>query len=131
MRPTWTLLPDSKDVPNPPRNLAAEQATELKGKVPKLWDALSKRQQREERVKSKFRVGDRVIWTSQSQGFTTTKTGIIVAVVPGGVDPIKVVPAGMKIMPLHGVARNYESYLVQVGGSKTLYWPLVKNLKLC
>ena len=129
MRPTWTLLPDI-DAPNPKRDVEQEQAADLKARVPKLWDALCQREM-EERVKSKFRVGDRVIWTSQSQGFTKTKTGIIVAVVPGGVDPIKVVPAGMKIMPLHGFARNYESYLVQVAGSKTLYWPLVNNLKLC
>jgi hypothetical protein len=47
MKPTWTLLPDI-DAPNPKRDVEQEQAADLKARVPKLWDALSKRQMEEE-----------------------------------------------------------------------------------
>jgi len=75
--------------------------------------------------------GDRVKWTSQSAGFTTTKRGVIVAIVPAGVMPEDCVPAGYRCHGPEGfgMARDHESYLVKVDGKgKGLYWPRVCHL---
>lgn len=77
----------------------------------------------------KFKKGDIVTWTSQSQGYTRTKTGKIVAVVQAGQEPLTKVPEGCSLGK-PGWVRDHESYLVQVDGKKRLYWPLVSKLSL-
>jgi hypothetical protein len=80
-----------------------------------------------------FNVGDRVTWTSQAGGVTTTKTGTVVEVVPAGQAPRTKVKSP-------GQPRGHESYVVSLefydkGGlarkKKGMYWPLVFKLKLC
>lgn len=81
---------------------------------------------------SKFKKGDIVVWMSQSGGFTKEKTGIIVAVVPPQTPAGTCLPQGCKSNSSlgYGFSRDHESYLVQIGKSSRLYWPLVKNLSL-
>lgn len=87
----------------------------------------------------KFKKGQKVYWTSQAAGSSKTKHGTIVAVVPGGTDPRRVVhelPAKLKNKLTegsfygYGTGRDHDSYLVAVEGkTKTqLYWPLVSKL---
>ena len=70
-----------------------------------------------------MKIGDIVTWTSQSQGFVRTKTGVIMAVVPAGGEADRFGKIGSVGMP-----RNHESYLVRVEAK--LYWPRVSKLKL-
>lgn len=75
--------------------------------------------------------GDRVEWTSQSQGRSTTKRGEIIVVVPAGKQARKYAPryACSNIWNF-GHSRNHESYLVKVDGKGNhLYWPRVAHLK--
>jgi len=85
-----------------------------------------------------FKLGDHVIWWSQSQGTHTTKVGTIVAVVPAGKNPSKLAVDWPKYAKVgrtgFGVLdRQEESYLVSVvQGPKAkpkLYWPVVSGLK--
>ena len=62
-------------------------------------------------------IGSTVQWTSQSAGTVRAKRGMVIEVVPAGVRP-DVRGAGM--------ARDHESYVVQVGGRR--YWPRVNLL---
>jgi hypothetical protein len=82
-----------------------------------------------------FQVGDTVTWTSQAGGNAKTKTGKVVAMIKSNE------LLSSALMRLHLVnlyrwrhlaesIRDHESYLIQVGKSKRLYWPLVKYLKL-
>lgn len=79
-----------------------------------------------------FSVGDTVTWTSQAGGRSKTKTGEVVAVVPHRrpLHSLQMADTSWKMSHL-GIysMRDYESYLVQVGKSKRLYWPLVKYLE--
>lgn len=88
-----------------------------------------------------FEVGDRVVWTSQSRGYTKQKTGFIVASVPPTVSPRKVQLELLKAydgrvrgVPALGLSRNHESYFVLVAASgmgnarPRLYWPEVARL---
>lgn len=78
-----------------------------------------------------FKVGDQVKWTSQAGGFTTSKTGTVIEVVPPGESPkTKVKDAGGP--------RDHESYVVKLtsynkGGVEKkksgIYWPLVRHLQ--
>lgn len=89
-----------------------------------------------------FNVGDSVTWTSQAGGNTKTKTGKVVAVIPGG--PSSGEQAGKEIRSrvragTHrsafggGWARAEDSYVIEVPqGPKAkpvLYWPVAKVLK--
>lgn len=81
---------------------------------------------------SSFVIGDRVTWTSQSKGNSTTKHGVIVAIVPAGSDAMNCIPAGFSCNSTcgYGTPRSHHSYLVQVDGKgKRLYWPVVSLLK--
>ena len=69
----------------------------------------------------KFNLGDTVEWTSQSQGYTKTKRGVIIEVVPPNTTPHNKIP-------LMGMSRNHESYIVKV--KSKLYCARVKLLKL-
>lgn len=78
-----------------------------------------------------FKVGDRVVWSSQSAGVTKTKSGVVVLVIAPGDRPRGIRGAGSP--------REHESYVVSAktendGDKKTRgktrrYWPLVKYLK--
>ena len=88
-----------------------------------------------------FEVGDVVTWTSQSLGRTTKKKGEVIMVVPSGnsmdvalTDHIRKQYNCTRIGSLYS-RRDHESYLIAVKtgksdrAKKTLYWPIVKNLK--
>ena len=74
-----------------------------------------------------FKVGDLVKWESQSSGHFRRKVGVVMTVVPSHMLPRA--PEGLRLSAGHGTRRRHKSYLVQVGGRSTLYWPLVKNLR--
>lgn len=87
----------------------------------------------------KFKVGDKVLWESQSSGSRTTKEGTVYKVIPPGATPYINEPT-LLTFPYHkllfdGMPRNHESYLVVVPGGKTsnakpkLYWPRVSHLR--
>lgn len=75
-----------------------------------------------------FKMGDRVEWTSQSNGTIKKKAGEVVAVVRARGAVWDFLPAGTPscVAKKFGNPRTHESYLVRVG--RTIYWPLVKNL---
>jgi hypothetical protein len=95
-----------------------------------------------------FKIGDRVKWTSQAGGYAAEKTGTVVAVIPVGrrfgllkyLRPLNLdeARACYNTGPIDGagLARDHESYLVEVktgktdAAKKTLYWPRVKGLAL-
>lgn len=89
---------------------------------------------------SKFKVGDRVTWSSQAGGFTAEKTGVVVALVPAGRGATESLPYELKRMALprryDGWPRDHESYVIKVKVGKmdnalpVLYWPRVSGLKL-
>jgi len=76
-----------------------------------------------------FKVGDQVAWTSQAGGHEKTKTGTVRVVVPAVEFPTIRTPYGFSLYTDSNHARDHESYLVQMGNRKRLYWPLVKHLK--
>jgi len=79
-----------------------------------------------------FACDDRVEWTSQSQSHTTTKRGTVVAVVPAGSNPTRLIPAGKRCNSKagFGMSRNEKSYLVAVDGKgNQVYWPRACQLK--
>jgi hypothetical protein len=102
-----------------------------------------------ERETHKFAYGDVVQWSSQAGGFSKTKTGMIIAVIPAG----KVLDLNLvrKAFPNHKLTiertyndagrRMHESYLVSVERPRPvpvtaarpamplLYWPRVKALQ--
>lgn len=84
-----------------------------------------------------MKVGDIVTWTSQSQGFSRTKTGKVILVVPAGKHPFELMSKELKDLQrmYDGWARDHESYVVEVQTGKTpkskpaLYWPRTSWLK--
>lgn len=89
-----------------------------------------------------FKVGDAVQWTSSAQGSTTSKTGVVVAVIPGGKKSADAVRTQVRQREKthtsafgYGNNRDHESYLVAVPQGTTgrakpkLYWPVVSKLK--
>ena len=79
----------------------------------------------------KFKLGDLVTWTSQAGGKSKTKQGIVIAVISANESPYRAFlrNSEYRLRALAGSLRSHESYLIQVGKSKKLYWPLVKYLK--
>lgn len=91
-----------------------------------------------------FTIGDKVTWSSQSNGSTTTKLGIVAAVVPANITPNGPVYRGIDIAAEYtnltcrygcSLSRDHVSYLVAVRPRKTeksspvLYWPRVNSLR--
>ena len=74
-------------------------------------------------------LGKTVEWTSQAGGHTKTKRGVIVAVVPPRNSARVTCPPGTRVDTACN-GRPEESYLVQVGKKRKLYWPLVNRLKV-
>jgi hypothetical protein len=75
-----------------------------------------------------FKIGDNVTWNSSGAGYTRSKIGVVVEVVPRLTKPMT------KVKDM-GLWRDHESYIVK--GWKTtdrkrttFYWPLVKNLRV-
>jgi len=88
-----------------------------------------------------FKVGDKVRWSSQARGSHTKKTGTVVAVVQGGVDPkaahfLKAAGVLNLSRMFDGWPRHEVSYLVTVRTGKTekaalkVYWPRTCLLEL-
>jgi hypothetical protein len=82
-----------------------------------------------------FQPGDTITWTSQAGGKSKTKTGKVIAVLPANKSVAQFYREGgivgdfqLTRIPIIISSRNHESYLIQVGKSKRLYWPLVKYL---
>ncbi len=73
-------------------------------------------------------VGDDVIWTSQAGGRSKQKIGVVVKVVPPNTHPRDVLVGSDFSVDAGSLGRDHESYLVQVGRHKRLYWPLVSKL---
>jgi len=55
----------------------------------------------------------------------------VIAIVPANRDPrmVRIGDYNLSRLPPFSSSRDHESYLIQVGKSKRLYWPLVKYLK--
>jgi len=84
-----------------------------------------------------MKIGDKVEWSSQAQGSSTKKEGIICAIIPPRTNPRKIIKgkdANLRRM-FDGWDRDGESYIVKVIPGKTdrskpvLYWPRVSGLK--
>lgn len=90
-------------------------------------------------LKSTFKVGDKVTWTSQANGHSSTKTGEIVATIPANEmsEPFIAECGGAKKFAntskiLGYSSRKHESFLVAVPAGKgkpRLYWPLASKLE--
>ena len=82
----------------------------------------------------KFKPGDPVTWTSQAGGESKTKQGIVLIVVLAGRNLKEAITdeqwREFTYPYSFSSRRPHESYLIQVGKSKRLYWPPVKYLKL-
>ncbi len=78
----------------------------------------------------KFQVGDWVKWTSQSNGHAKNKHGRVVAIVPKDTMLHQAIPNGFACRSRGSMnsSRNHISFLVRVGRSTQLYWPLVSKL---
>jgi len=75
-----------------------------------------------------FSVGDKVKWSSQSQGFTKEKVGVVAQVVPGGMFPDRSrFPHLYKNAGIGGY-RDHESYVVMVKTKP--YWPRANKLEM-
>jgi hypothetical protein len=82
--------------------------------------------------------GTKVSWSSQANGTTIQKVGVVIAVV----DPREGLTGAMNraegpgwslrygLPSAPGTWRKHESYLIQVGKRKRLYWPRVKALRV-
>jgi hypothetical protein len=72
-----------------------------------------------------LKVGQKLSWTSTSQGVTKAKKGTIVAIIKAGYVPDRksLHNEGFSVRKLRRVTagRNYDSYLVESLGH--LYWP--------
>lgn len=69
-----------------------------------------------------FKVGDKVKWTSQSQGYKSEKHGVVAAIIPAG----KTVLSDAYTVRMPGQPRGHISYVIRVKNKH--YWPLVSKL---
>ncbi|PQV79353.1 hypothetical protein BS424_17360 [Cronobacter sakazakii] len=80
-----------------------------------------------------FKLNDEVKWSSSSNGVTKVKIGVIVEVIPAGVN-VRRFELGRQL-DAPGLPRKEESYIVCVGpkpGSRAkpkYYWPRVNALR--
>lgn len=75
-----------------------------------------------------FAFGHEVEWTSEAAGYSRTKRGTVVGVVPSGLLPDSEQFPSLYKRSGVGMPRSHESYVVKVKG-RGLYWPRVKQLK--
>ena len=73
------------------------------------------------------KVRDYVRWVAQVGGRNYDRAGEIIAVVPAGKNPIDYVPPHYALH-VRGKPRNTISFLVEIPGSKNLYWPSIEIL---
>lgn len=82
----------------------------------------------------KFEVGDKVLWCTPCPGenmpFSAGHIGKVFAIVEPNTNPYNYIGTEFKPYSSRGFGkpRNHRSYLVQLGKSKRLYWPLVQYL---
>lgn len=82
-----------------------------------------------------FEQESKVTWTSQAQGYSATKTGVVVEVVAPGNLPDRDRFASLYKGAGVGMPRSHKSYVVSVqvgvkqGSSVRYYWPRVSALK--
>ena len=101
--------------------------------------AMLKKQNKDEKRSTMFKIGDKVQWASQAGGSITKKIGVIVALVEEYQYPYVI---AMNMFPTHKLMFNggtrikkiAKAYLVEVAGKTTnvqkkLYFPKSKNLK--
>ena len=74
----------------------------------------------------KFSIGDFVVWSSQSQGSHTVKSGEVIDILPVGAQPPRELYPSLWKGAGPGIGRNHESYIVKVG--RRYYWPRVSQL---
>lgn len=74
-----------------------------------------------------FKVGDTVEWTSQAQGSTTKKRGVVAEVVEKGKRPNRIRFVALYKSSGCGLGRDHESYVVMVGNKP--YWPRANALR--
>ena len=74
-----------------------------------------------------FKVGDSVEWSSQAQGSTKTKRGVVSEVVKAGDRPSRMLFPTLYKNAGCGYGRDHESYVVLVG--KKPYWPRAAALR--
>lgn len=74
-----------------------------------------------------FAVGDKVQWSSQAQGRSKRKVGVVVAYVPVGERPCRHDFPDLHKGPGCGWGRTVDSWVVRVGNKH--YWPVSKNLR--
>ena len=74
-----------------------------------------------------FKAGDTVEWSSQAQGSTTTKRGVVAEVVKAGSRPDRTLFPTLYKHSGCGWGRDHESYVVMVG--KKPYWPRAAALR--
>jgi hypothetical protein len=74
-----------------------------------------------------FKVGDTVEWTSQAQGSTTKKRGVVAEVVAKEQRPDRIKFASLYKHSGCGWGRDHESYVVMVGNKP--YWPRANALR--
>ncbi len=75
----------------------------------------------------KYVIGDAVEWSSQAQGITKRKSGVVVSVVPPEQRPDRMQFDDLYRGPGCGYGRPHESYVVRVGNKH--YWPRVSALR--
>lgn len=75
---------------------------------------------------SRFLVGDAVVWTSQAQGYSRQKQGVIVSVVAPNERPDRNFFPDLYKGSGCGFGRDHESYVVRVKNRH--YWPRASSL---
>jgi hypothetical protein len=86
----------------------------------------------------KFKVGDEVQWTSQSQGYARPKKGIVAEVIAPGQRPDRDLYPSLYKGAGCGLSRKSVSYVINVtrinGRVPKYYWPranLLRELRVC
>lgn len=79
-----------------------------------------------------FKAGDKVQWVIRRNGVWIPRMGMVLAVVPPGVDPEACIPPGnTRTDAVLGSVRNHHSYLVktwEADGRTCVFWPKVAKL---
>lgn len=84
---------------------------------------------RKDVVSIELKLGDVVEWSSQAQGHSKSKQGVVVAIVPPGQRPDRDQFIDLYKGPGVGFGRKHVSYVIRVGRSKH-YWPFANKLSL-
>lgn len=77
---------------------------------------------------SDIQLDDTVEWVSQAAGYTRTKVGVVVGLVPVGHLPDRDRFPSLYRGSGVGMSRDHVSYVVKVTG-RGVYWPIAKKLR--